>query len=62
MAKLRSLFWTKAQTRDGRVVDVEVIVDVDQCLWLAERAARNKSRRSTSGPVYAKVTSGKRAA
>lgn len=62
MAKNRRefLFWTKVPDprQAGALVTVKVYVDLDRAIEIAKRAAANKGRRSSLGPIIAEALSG----
>lgn len=53
------LCWTTSEGLDGEPVDVRVFVDKERMLDVARKAAKNKGRRSVSGPIIAEALKGR---
>lgn len=52
------LFWTRVPKDGGGMVTVKVFVDIDGCLAVARRAARNKGRKAVQRPIEAEALKG----
>ncbi len=52
------LFWTRVPRNGGGMVTVKVFVDIDECLAVARRSARNKGRKAKQGAIEAEALAG----